>query len=284
MVTSIYGKDYRVRIDTIEVSDLDVVFDITRDTTKAPNTANITVYNLSSEHRQQIESLSLKEKQGGKTVKTGGKIRVEVEAGPIGARSLIFRGDLRYAKSEPEGPDFATMIEGDDGGKSVLGGHVARAFPAGTPVATVVRACAGALGVGTGNLAALEASLRTQGGATFSGGTVLFGPADKELDRVLRSCGYRYSIQNGVLQITQPGKPLTVSAVVLTGGEVPTPTVNPDGTIEVLAPILPELYPGGQVLLQTATKRGQFGIIRVNYAGDSSADGQDWHARLTLKG
>jgi hypothetical protein len=38
------------------------------------------------------------------------------------------------------------------------------------------------------------------------------------------------------------------------------------------------------VLLQTATKRGQFGIIRVNYVGDSSADGQDWHARLTLKG
>jgi hypothetical protein len=265
MPTSIYGKDYRVRIDTIEVSELDVLFDITRDTTKAPNTGAITVYNLSAEHRKQIENLSLREKLGGKTVKTGGKIRVEVEAGPIGARSLIFRGDLRYAKSEPQGADFATLIEGDDGGKSVVNGHVARAFPA-------------------GNLAALEASLRTQGGATFSGGTVLFGPADKELDRVLRSCGYRYSIQNGVLQITRPGKPLTVSAVVLTGGEVPTPTINPDGTIEVLAPILPELYPGGQVLLQTETKRGQFGIIRVNYVGDTSADGQDWHARLTLKG
>jgi hypothetical protein len=279
----LFDRDYRIRIDTIEVSELDCAFDITRTVKRQPNTSSIRIYNLSSEHQRQIENLSLKEKNGTTTVRTGGKIRVEIEAGYVGSRSLIFRGDLRFAETKQEGPDFVTEIEGDDGGRSVLGASVSRSFPAGTSVATVVRACASALGVGTGNLADLEATLRTEAGATFTGGTTLFGPADKELDRVLRSCGLRYSIQSGNLQITRPNRPLQVQAVLLTSNEIERPTANPDGTIQVVAPILPELYPGGRVQLETSNKRGLFGILEANYVGDTSADAQDWHVNLKLK-
>lgn len=270
MARKLYGREYVVRVDTIETDYLDVRFDITRTKGKEPNTAEIAVYNLSPQHRAQIENLR-------------GRIRVEVEAGYKGERALIFRGDLRYAVTEREGPDFVTRIEGDDGGKALLGATVNRSFAAGTPVTSVVRACFAALGLGNGNLSELEATLRTQGGATFTGGTVLYGPADKELDRVLRSCGYRYSIQNGVPQITRPGKPLQARAVLLTSDDIDAPTVNPDGTIEVVAPLVPDLFPGGRVQLDTERKRGLYGIEKVNYVGDSSADSNDWHARLTLK-
>lgn len=280
MTYTIRQRDYRLRVDTLDVSGLHCAFDVTRTKTKEPNTAEITIYNLSAEHRKQIENLSLKEKVGGKKVKTGGKILVELEAGYVGSRSLLFRGHLRYAVSAKNGGTWETKIEGDDGGKNVSEAEVSRSFPAGTQVSTVVRACAQALGVGTGNLADLEATLRTEGGTTFTGGTVLFGKAASELDRVLRSCGYRYSIQNQVLQITRPGRSLTVTAVRLTGDVVPSPVINPDGTINVDAPILPDLYPGSRVQLDTEARKGLHGIKEVNYVGDTSPGG-DWLAKLT---
>ena len=283
MTYRLFDRDYRVRVDTIEVSELDVAFDIVRTVKRQPNTSSVRIYNLSPEHQKQIENLSLREKSGTTTTRTGGKIRVEIEAGYVGSRSLIFRGDLRFAETKQEGSDYVTSIEGDDGGHSALTATVSRSFPAGTSVATVVRACAQALGVGQGNLADLEASLRTEAGNTFTAGTTLFGPADKELDRVLRSCSFRYSIQSGNLQITRPNRPLQVTAVLLTSNEIERPTANPDGTLEVVAPILPDLYPGGRVQLETASKQGLYGIVEVNYVGDTSSDAQDWYARLRLK-
>jgi hypothetical protein len=271
----LFDRDYHVRVDTIEVSELDVAFDIVRTVKRQPNTSSVRIYNLSPEHQKQIENLSVR--------KGVGKIRVEVEAGYVDSRSLIFRGDLRFAETKQEGSDYVTSIEGDDGGRSTLNATVSRSFPAGTSVATVVRACAQALGVGQGNLADVEATLRTDAGSTFTAGTTLFGPADKELDRVLRSCDFRYSIQSGNLQITRPNRPLQVTAVLLTSNEIERPTANPDGTLEVVAPILPDLYPGGRVQLETASKRGLYGIIEANYVGDTSADAQDWHVRLRLK-
>lgn len=279
----IFDRRHRVRVDTLDVSELDVQFDVLRTVKASPNPASIRIYNLTEEQRAQIENLSLKEKVGGKTVKTGGKIRVEIEAGYKDSTSLIFRGDLRFATSEREGSDWVTLVEGDDGGRNILGARVARSFPAGTSVSAVVRACAQALGVGTGNLSAVEPELRTAAGTTFTGGTVLYGPASKELDRVLRSCGFRYSVQHGVLQISRPGQGLTVRAVSLTEDIIPAPTANPDGTIEVIAPLLPDLYPGGRVQLEAGRKRGLYVIQEVNYVGDTSADGTDWDARLKLK-
>lgn len=282
MTYRIFDRDCLVRVDTLEVSGLDLSFDITRTVKRQPNTSSVRIYNLTRAQQEQIENLSLKEKVGTSTVLTGGRIRVEIEAGYVGSRSLIFRGDLRYATTTQEGSDFVTEIEGDDGGHSALNAKVSRSFPAGTPVATIVRACADALQVGVGNLADVVAQLRTEDGTTFSGGTVLFGPADKELDRVLRSCGFRYSIQNNNLQITRPGRPLLVQAVLLTEDIIERPTANPDGTVHVSAPILPELYPGGRVQLETRNKRGLFGITEVNYVGDTSAGSNDWHANLKL--
>lgn len=276
-VTELFSRDWRVTVDGLRLEGMDVAFKVEKSTKKEPNTCELRIWNLSSAHRQQLEGLSVKGKNA------QGRIRVEIEAGYVGRRHLIFRGDLRRAVTKREGPDLVTEIEGDDGGFSLLRAQVDKSFPAGTPVHYVVQGCARALGVGVGNLAELASDLRTQGGGTFPTGTVLSGPASVELDRVLRSCGYRWSVQNGVLQLQRPGRALGTVAVLLTSdtGLIGRPSADADGTLSLQALLIPDLYPGARVKLDTEDLKGVYGIEKAVYTG--SSHGQEWYADLEVK-
>jgi|ADGO01.1.fsa_nt_gi hypothetical protein len=153
----LFGRTWRVRIDTIQFTELDCSFTVEKSTKREPNKCSIRVWNLTAEHRAQLESLSVTRQRG------PGRIRVELEAGYGDRTSLLFRGDLRHATTVREGPDLVTELEGEDGGRAVLWSRVNRSFPPGTRVDQVVRACAAAMGVGAGNTDELLRGARFEG-------------------------------------------------------------------------------------------------------------------------
>lgn len=280
----LFKRIWRVRVDTLQFTGLSISFEVEKSTKREPNKCTLRVFNLTQDHRRQLESLSVRRGRG--------RIRVELEAGYLDETSfdasaglgLIFRGDLRHASSVHDGPDWVTEIEGEDGGRSVLWARVNRPFPPGTTVETVVRACAQAMGVGLGNLSELTANARLEGGGnTFTSGTVLSGPAAEELEHLLRSMGLRYSIQNGVLQILRRGRPLQTTAVNLSPdtGLIDSPVVNADGTVSATSLLIPDIYPGRKVQFNTVDLSGTYRVEKAKYQGESS--GGPWYVHMECK-
>jgi len=193
---------WKIRVGDITTTELDATFDINKSIEREPNSCVLSVFNLSQEHRRELESLNIydpkKSAKGGahKTVKSG-NIQVEVHAGYGESMSLLFRGFLRRAISTRDGSSWMTTIEGEDGGHDYYARRVVQSFPAGSTKLAVVRACAERMGVGLGNI---DLVAKVLGASVYSKGTVVDGQADSELRRVLRAHGIRFSVQNGSLQ------------------------------------------------------------------------------------
>ncbi|MCK4718807.1 MAG: hypothetical protein KAT70_09075 [Thermoplasmata archaeon] len=269
----LFGRTYQLTVDTIRFTGLDISFEVEKSTKHEPNKCKISVFNLTRDHQRQLEGLSVRRGQG--------HIRVELMAGYAGDNSLIFRGDLRTAKTLRDVADAETKLEGEDGGRAILWARINRSFPAGTRVDQVVRACAQAMGVGLGNTDELTRDARLQeGGNVFSEGTVLEGSAANQLTHILRSVGLRYSVQNGALQILRRGEPLQATAIRLSSGTglVGSPEVNADGTVAATCLMLPDLYPGRRVQFEGENLSGTFRVERANYLGDTLGDA--WYIKM----
>lgn len=267
-----FSRAYKLTIDRFNVSGLDIVFEIEKSVKREPNKATIKVFNMPVEIRRYLSALSTKKKKG------PGKIRVELEAGYVENKSLIFRGDLRTAISEQDGPDVVTTLEGEDGGRSMLWARINQTFPAGTRVDSVITACAQALGVGIGNTMEVVRLARLEGGGgIFTAGTTLSGSAHHELDGLLKSIGMTWSIQNGAIQILKRGRAVQTTSIKLTpdSGLVGSPQRQPDGTISFKALLNPEIYPGRQISFEEEGLSGTYKVKKLKYQGDSV--GLDWY-------
>lgn len=302
----LFHRDWRVRISTessigsglaaaLDISELDMQWEVEKTLKSDPNKCTLTIYNLSPEHRHQLENINLYDPKKDKTKPAArgnvgkqtkspktGLIRVEIEAGYLETgRSLIFRGDLRRALSTlTEDKTWVTKIEGEDGGRTVLSSRVCLSFPPGTSLYDVAEECAFAMGIGLGNILEVESVLK---GKVYASGTVLDGPAATELKGVLRRAGLVYSIQDGALQFLKTGTGLRVKAILLDAysGLVGVPERDATGLVKATALLNPELQVGGYVYLDSIDIKGTFRIVRVNY--ECETDGDDWYAKLELK-
>jgi hypothetical protein len=305
-VSVLFGRDLVVRVQVaapepgedvapaIEITGLDVDFQIRKSLRPEPNSCELTIYNLTREQARAIEALNTydpKRTKGQKRPKKNlpkgprapksGKIRVEIEAGYDEVRSLIFRGDLRRAITTEDGETRTTKIEGEDGGKSILGSRITEAFPAGTSMATVARACIAAMGLGQGNFLEVEDVLSAQ---KVSGGLVLNGIASEELSAIMRRLGVRWSVQNGVLRFQQ--RDVDVARGYLLNSEtgmVSTPARESTGMVKVTALLNPALQIGGFVTVESELQEftGSYQIAELTYVGQKS--GTQWFAELSLK-
>lgn len=298
----LFARDWRVLVGVpyrdnsgvsgLDVTGLDCEWEIEKDLTAEPNKCSLKIFNLKPEYRHALESANIydpkkpkKSQTSDKTVshkqvKTG-NIRVEIEAGyKDTGRSLLFRGDLRRALSSmQDDKTWVTTIEGEDGGRSVLSSRVCESFPAGTRRRTVVERCASALGLGLGNILQVEHLLAQ----TYSHGTVLDGPAARELAGVLRRAGIRYSIQDGALLFLETAKGRTRKAVKLdrASGLVGAPERDTNGLVLATSLLNPDLVVGGYVFLESKDIQGVFVVEKVTY--DCSTHGTSWYAKLELR-
>lgn len=281
-MVALFKRDYSLVLDDILITKLDITFKVTRNLKREPNTAEITVKNLSPEHRRQLEERA--------------DVRVSLEAGYVSSgfefgvggtfasgRSLIFAGDLREVTTERMGADLITKISSGDGEKRHRRSRINRGFGPGTSIRTVIEACAEALGVGVGNLRELGSPEFPGAGAIFPNGTVLSGNAAEELGAILRSAGYTYSIQDGNLQILRRGTALAGTAVVLSSatGMIDTPSISSDGTLRARTLMIPDLFPGRKVEFRGENLTGLAKVEVAEYTGDTA--GNDWFIDIECK-
>lgn len=270
---------WRITVGTLQVSaPMRVSFEIERDLRPSPNKATVKLWNLTRDHQSQIEQAA--------------RAQVIVEAGYEQDRGLrqLFRGELFRGRggagvgTAGEGAvNAVTTVEARDGGVEFQQARVSQGFEPDVDVATVVRACARAMGVGLGNVDEVLASAELEaGGNTFPEGTVLSGQASRELSRVLEALGLTWSIQHGLLQLLSRGQGLDRQAVRLAPetGLVGSPEVGTRGRVKVTALLSADIWPGRPVVLDSDRVSGRYLARAATYSGDSH--GQPWYARCDL--
>jgi len=267
----LFDRRVRVQVADLVLEGLDATFEVTKSlSAKTPNKTELRVWNLSPDHRKHLQELE--------------RVFVSIEAGYASGTSLVFRGDLRDVVSTREGPDWITTITSDSG-RRARKQRLVRSFAPGATVGDVLGAAAKAMGVRLGNTAQRTVNAKIAGtqASKFFNGYALAGAIDEELDRLARSCGLEWSIQDDELQFLDYGQPLAQLAVRLTPdtGLVGGPEPGNKGIVDARCLLIPDLYPGRRVEVQAEHVRGFFRIETTKHSG--STFGPEWYVDMQLK-
>jgi hypothetical protein len=273
---TIFDRDWRITVGTLRVAKpIRVQFEIERSLHSKPGKAKVTLYNLTRDHQSQIERA------------TSGQ--VIIEAGYVDERGAetLFVGELLRGKhhaktAESGGVDTMTTVEARDAGRSYRAARVSQSFEPGVSTATVLRACANALGVGHGNLNDLGALSTRSGDPAYPEGIVLAGQASREMTRILAGLGLRWSVQHGAIQILRPGLSLPTRILRLSQntGLVGSPEITSRGRVKAVALLTPDIWPGRAVIIDSEKTQGRFEIRSTKHHGDSHAT--DWYAEAEM--
>lgn len=265
-MANLYDRVATLQVDTIVLAELRFAFKIERTLRPRPGKAEVKVWNLTSSHRDQLDSLD--------------GVSVVLDAGYMATgTATLFSGTLRRVSHErAEGNTWITKVEGEDGGRQRRTARTLRSFRPGTPLRTVFLALAQDFGVDAGNTsqATSSAALAQVGNAVVCG-TTLRGSVAEALDEFCRGASLEWSIQNGALQILPIGTALSGQAIVLgpDSGLIGSPTKEQRGRVKFRSLINPEIMPGKQVQLQSRIVTGAFRVEKCSWSGDT--EGQDWY-------
>lgn len=276
----LFGRSYKLTVSllgipgfmidsSIDDPPLDIAFNIVRTMTREPNTAEITIINLKPSNRAILETLK--------------EAQVELEAGYGGDNGVIFKGDVEI-NNDHVFPNWLTVFEADDGGKAVQLDRVNLSLPPGTTLQTAIMAVAGQMRTGIGNaLATSGLGVLSEGGVQFLNGITLSGPAAKQLNRLCKSSGLEWSVQNDALQILPKGVPLPVTAVVLdeNTGLVGSPSIGNKGEVTYRSLLNRDIVPGGLASIVSKKVTGLFRNEKCTYTGASL--GQPWYVDVEAK-
>lgn len=278
-MAELFGRSYELTVSMLGIQGfkidssiqpaLDIQFEVVRTLTREPNTAKITVINLSPINRANLEILE--------------DALVELKAGYGNNSGVIFVGDCEV-NNRHEKPQWYSDFEADDGGKSVRLDRVNLSFAPGATLSTVIAQVASSMRVGIGNTAieALKGTL-VDGGKEFLNGCVVSGQAVKQLNRLTRSSGLEWSIQNDQLQLLEKDKPLPQIAVVLNEntGLVGAPAQGNKGEVSMRSLLNKDLVPGIQIRLESANLTGNYRAEKCTYIGNTR--GQEWYVDVEAK-
>lgn len=267
----LFGRKLIVQVHELRILSLTVDFEITKSlAAKTPNTAEIRIRNLNTDHRKHLQELE--------------KVYVSIEAGYEEGTALIFRGDLRDITSTRDGTDWITTITSDSG-RRARKKRILKSFAPGATVSDVLNAAAKAMDVKLGNTALKTVAAKIKGTQSdkFFNGYALAGAVDAELDRLARSVGLEWSIQDDELQFLDRGQALKGQGAKLTEatGLVGSPEKGNKGLVEARALMIPELTPGRRCEIDSEHVKGVFRIETAKYRGGTTE--KDWYVDMELK-
>lgn len=305
--TQQFPRDWKIQVDTLDVSRLPIEFKILRSIKSVPNKCVLTVLNLNEDHRGQL----LKRNRPSPSSKLAG-VQVQIEAGYVGQTSVLFSGDLREVASSTSTTEWKTTLSGDDGGRAYREAQIDTTFTAGTSLGAILQQCAQAMGVGLGNVGGFTSGASIDGyGQSLPHTMTLSGPAPRELTRLLSSMGLTWSIQSGALQVQRKGKPLDAVAILVSPstGLIGSPEAAIDATVSLGNPqqfgaqainkvakppkpkdpsilklklaLIPGAVPGRKIVLKSASFSGAYMLTEVEYVGQSW--GTDWHCNAVAR-
>lgn len=257
-----------MQVGTTLMDGFRVVFSIEQTDRPEPNSSEISIYNLSEDFRGRIQDRDLP---------------VVLEAGYGNDISQVFSGQMRRdgISTRRDGPNWITTFKSLDGGDAFRNSRIQESFAAGTKLRPVLEKLARSMGVGIGNSIAKISEGDAIGTLTeFTEGTVLSGKTSSEFDRLLRSIGYDFSIQDGKLQVARLGQSTEKTAVLLSPGTglVGSPEPGAKGLTKIKSLLQPVIRPRRLVRLETNQLSGFYICRKVKHTGDT--DGPAWYSEI----
>ena len=256
-------------IGDVRITGLRMSFKVAKTAGREPNTMELAITNLSAQSRAALQDAD---------------VPVTVEAGYRDTARVLFVGNIRNITHTRTGADWVTRLRSGDGEKAIRDARVNVSLAPGATLADAVGTVAKALGAPLGN-ALKKAKAGDFGGAfaAFSGGVTLHGPAATQMDRLLATAGYTWSIQDGVLQLLRADEPNDETAVVLspTSGLVGVPEFGEKQSLRARSLLQPDLRPGRRVQLESEAARGLYRCETVTHVGDTA--GGDWYSECELR-
>lgn len=262
----LYDRFFELQVANIIIRELDIIFRAVRTLKKEPNTLELTIFNLNEEKRSQLQE-------------TKDPV-VQLDAGYADKHGVVFLGDVREVNSIYQKPAWVTVLSSGDGEKATQFDRINKSFRKGTNLQNVISEISKAMpDIGPGNLLKLAASGKLPGGGSdnFINGITVSGNASREMDRIVRSAGLEWSIQDKKFQLLKAGGFLQTEAVVLTpdSGLIGSPTIGNDGILTFTALLISDIIPGKQLEIQSDLVDGRFRAERCEYLGDFA--GNDWY-------
>ncbi len=274
-----FNRRVEIKVDTLDIKGLHASFRVVTTLKKEPNTCELTIYNLKQDNRDRIAQatspiVEIKAGYSGRESASGTLAAASAVTSAFDASEesddagfgTIFLGNVRDADSGYEPPDWITSLESGDGERATRFSRINRSFASGTSLAVVMNEVAAAMDVGIGNAAqkALSGNL-LDAGSEFLNSVTMSGQASREMDRITKSAGLEWSIQGGVLQVLDPGKPLEDISVVIKSdtGLIGSPTIGNDGIIRFRTLLNSDIVPGRQIEMSSKVLGGgaDIGVI-----------------------
>lgn len=256
---------------------LRIQFKIEKQPLTAPNTADITITNLSPATRRQMKEY------GAETELRAGYLAQEPQL------PVLFRGQARTIDHVRTGAEWLTRIQCGDGEIPFRFADVAASFRPGTAAKDVAGAMADRLKEMGVDTSAFRSRLDTLlfPLQQFVGGYATQGNALQEIQKLLG--GYQVSIQGGELRVLDPRNPSSRTAVVLSpdSGLLESPEHgSPDrnglpSTLKVKSLLLPHLEPGDPFILAGTSTKGTFRAEKVTHTGDTH--GGEWTTEIEAR-
>lgn len=243
------------------VERLNVDFTITRTVEKEPSTLRATVYNLSESTRAKFEA--------------NDRIVLTLEAGYGDELHVLFKGDLRHARTNRDGADIATELEAGDGEKGARN-WAQRSFPKNTSIRTIFKHLIAVAEIGEGNLEQGLDIEETNGlpDEIVSGYSVR-GYALDELNELARSRGIDFSVQDGEAQFLPIGdfrQGIPITKATPKTGLLGSPTIDNEGIMSCETMLLPNVFPGSRIDVESEFVTGRFKVLRAEYTGSVYGD------------
>jgi hypothetical protein len=269
-VTQNFKRKYSLTLGSFTTDKLRVTFDINKTVAPVPNAADIKVYGLSEERRENILSEFP---------------QVILNAGYQGNEGQIFIGDPREMKIVREGPDLALQIIAADAGITQKVATVNKTLNGGTPVKqAVVEVGSTFEGVSIGELRGLDQF------KIGPKGRVLSGQSDIVLTKLAEEFGFQWFINDGILDTVDKSGVIDTAYVISPDtGMIGQPQLLDTGQSEVSTLLNPRIKPGRIIEIRSDILQGrrdifrrefsgigQYKVVTVKYTGDTR--GNTWQA------
>lgn len=257
-----------------EITDLRVQFRVKKSLPHGkkpkPNTCDVIITNLAERTRVDLETKPLV---------------VELFAGYDDVYHFMFGGDLRFAMTKMDGPNWETLLQLGDGDCHHRWARVNRSYKSGTTIRQMLKDVSKSMGMKLPPELDADTALDTK----ILTGDVAFGPARDKLTELLTPFGYQWSIQNNQLRILRADRahPGTVIPIDEEHGLIGSPEFGspprsgkpPHMTVTTL--LYPQINPGDKVELKSKVKSGLFRVESVEHSGDTHGD--DWSTQCEIK-
>lgn len=278
------------RGDAYEIKDLHMEFNVKKDNSKEPNKGYITVYNLSDEVVNYLDSNQRE------------SLAVLLHAGYNGDEKLIFSGTVEFVEDNFPNETRETKFILGDGTLNLTTATSSRSYRKGTPYNTILNDLISDLKLPKGRVVDF-------GGQTSQHSMAFTGNASDNLASFARNTGSTFSVQDGAVYWTKEGSRFSnvMFEISEEGGMVGVPTpkqpasskprkkkdekkstsskpkeknVKEDVGLTVTTLLNGAILPESTVYLNTKSHKGFYKVIELTHQGGYESG--DWTTQMGL--